>query len=186
MFDKSLPISAKYAVFNAIGRDPEASSSLEEWLFSIINSSLPIKIRLQAALRLRDSFVQHETLYDSLYDRHREEIKAQESLFPPVKLETEVTPQPTPPPTDIRSYIIAQKQAKLDEVETQLSQLDSQINHLNQRIDNLSGGRYNPATTERSLELKQKIKQLIARKLELESEQASLEEAIAFYQPSDF
>ena len=186
VFDKSLPISAKYAVFNAIGRDPEASSSLEEWLFSIIHSSLPIKIRLQAALRLRDSFVQHETLYDSLYDRHREEIKAQESLFPPVKQEAEVTPQPTPPPTDIRSYIITKKQAELDEINAQITKLDSQINHLNQRIDNLSGGRYNPATTERSLELKQKIKQLIARKLELESEQASLEEAIAFYQPSDF
>ena len=182
MFDKSLPISAKYAVFNAIGRDPEASSSIEEWLFSIINSSLPIKIRLQAALRLRDSFVQHETLYEELYDRHREEIKAQESLFPPVKLETEVTPQPTPPPTDIRSYIIAQKQAKLDEVETQLSQLDSQINHLNQRIDNLSGGRYNPATAERSLELKKQKKESIAQKQELESEQASLSESIAFYQ----
>ena len=194
VFDKSLPISAKYAVFNAIGRDPEASSSLEEWLFSIIHSSLPIKIRLQAALRLRDSFVQHETLYDSLYDRHREEIKAQESLFPPVKQEAEVTPQPTPPPTDIRSYIITKKQAELDEINAQITKLDSQINHLNQRIDNLSGGRYNPATTERSLELKQKIKQLIARKLELESEQASLEEAIAlralalpiaFYQQSD-
>ena len=182
LFDKSLPISAKHGVFNAIGRDPEASSSLEEWLFSIVNSSLPIKIRLQAALRLRDSFVQHENVYEELYDRHREEIKAQESLFPPVKQEAEVTPQPTPPPTDIRSNIITKKQAELDEINAQITKLDSQINHLNQRIDNLSGGRYNPATTERSLELKQKIKQLNLQKLELESEKLAFSEAIAFYQ----
>ena len=177
IFNPSLSITARSSVFDPLGGgfNSQSNSVFEEWLLSIIQSPLPTQIFDKAASIVSNYFPQHQELVEQLASNGQE----------PVEKETETVTQPTPPPTDIRSLIITKKQAKLDEINAQITKLDSQINHLNQRIDNLSGGRYNPATTERSLELKQKIKQLIARKLELESEQASLEEAIAFYQQSD-
>ena len=185
MFDESLPISTKYAVLNVIGLDLKPETQMEEWLFSIIYSSLPIKIRVRAALALHHNFTQHEGFYEEFYDRHREEIKAEESLLATVEKETEVTTQPTPPPTDIRSLIITKKQAELNEIETSIAKIDTQIFRLNQRISNLSGRNFNPVTYERSQELKEEKKELIAQKKQLESEKASLESSMKLYQPSD-
>lgn len=185
MFDESLPISTKYAILNAIGLDLKPETQMEEWLFSIIYSLLPIEIRVKAALALHHNFTQHEGFYEEFCDRHREEIKAEESLLATVEKETEVTTQATPPPTDIRSLIITKKQAELNEIETSIAKIDTQIFRLNQRISNLSGRNFNPVTYERSQELKEEKKELIAQKKQLESEKASLESSMKLYQPSD-
>ena len=175
IFNSNLSMTARSSVFDPLGGGFSSQSNpiFEEWLLSIIQSPLPSKILNKAASILSNYFPQYQELVTQLSQTWEET----EAL-------SEATAQPTPPPTDIRSYIITQKQAKLDEVETQLSKLDTQIDQLNQRISNLSAGRFNPVTQERSLELKQKIKQLNLQKQQLSLEKTSLEEDIAFYQPS--
>ena len=177
IFNPSLSITARSSVFDPLGGgfNSQSNSVFEEWLLSIIQSPLPTKILNKAASILSNHFPQHQELVAQLASSWQE----------PAELETEVTTQPTPPPTNIRSFIVTKKQAELDEIETSISKIDTQISRLNQRIDNLSGRNFNPAIYERSQELKEQKKELIAQKKQLERKKASLESSIKLYQPSD-
>ena len=173
IFNSNLSIVARSSVFDPLGGGFSSQSNpiFEEWLLSIIQSPLPSKILNKAASILSNYFPQYQELVTQLSPTWEET----EAL-------SEATAQPTPPPTDIRSLIITQKEAELNEVETQLSKLDTQIDRLNQRISNLSAGRFNPVTHERASELKEQKKELIEQKQELEQTKASLEAKISFYQ----